>query len=119
MFMVRFVMKGPHFDTNSKTANLGILQEKNESIHLLSLISPSTFSHSKSLHLLPYKKSYLNNKNIGYPPLPYFTGRIYYIKASFFLSAHFFKAMYSQKNQFIQSFTWKHAATSFLIHTFG
>lgn len=32
-------------------------------------------------------------KTLGfYYPLPYFTGRIHYIKASVFLSAHFVKA---------------------------
>lgn len=65
--MADFVMKWPHPDTNSKTASyLGSLQEKNESVHLLSLISPITFLYSNIFHLLSYHKLHLNNENIGF-----------------------------------------------------
>lgn len=42
-FMVVFVIKWFHFDTNSMKANLENIFKKNESVHLLSLVSPATF----------------------------------------------------------------------------
>lgn len=42
-FMVDFVMKWSHLDTNSMKANLKNIFKKNESVQLLSLVSPPTF----------------------------------------------------------------------------
>lgn len=42
-FMVVFVMKWSHLDSNSMKANLENIFKKNESVQLLSLVSPPTF----------------------------------------------------------------------------